>query len=224
MTSAWGWLCQTVWELGYDFDIASETELVAAEIDKTSRALCLKGAPYPVILLPVCLSLQESTVDRLTQFVKGRGKLIAVEPVPYLLNGRIGIEPYPLERLLYRWRTSILRGTEDEKTAQLKRLLGKRIKPAIQVYIKPDNSPTNQIIIQHRQSADLDLFYLFNREKLPLETLIELRWEAQIEEWNIETGEQLTLDYWHANDNTYITRPFDRQQGRLIVARKNASQ
>ncbi len=223
MTSAWGWLCQTVWELGYDFDIASETELVGAEIDKTSRALCLKGAPYPVILLPVCLSLQEATVDRLTQFVKGRGKLIAVEPVPYLLNGKIGIEPYPLERLLYRWRTSILRGTECEKTAQLKRLLGRRIKPAIQVYIKPDNSPTNQIIIQHRQSAELDLFYLFNREKLPLETLIELRWEAQIEEWNTETGEQLALDYWHANSNTYITLSFARQQGRLMVARKNAS-
>ena len=155
--------------------------------------------------------------------MKARGKFIATEPVPYLLNGRIGIEPYPLERLLYRWRTSILRGTTDEKTAHLKRLLGKRIKPAIQVYVKPDNFPTREIIIQHRQSAELDLFYLFNRGELPLETLIEIRWEAKIEEWDAGTGEQLALDYWHANGNTYITRSFDFQRGRLIVARKNAS-
>ena len=217
----WSWLCQTLWELGYDFDIASETELIAASVD--SRSLRLKEAAYPLILLPTSLSLQEGTVKLLTQFVKARGKLIALAPVPYLLNGRIGVDPYPLERLLYRWRTSIVAGeTSREKRDGLKNLLQKRIKPAVRVYRKPDNSPTNCIAIQHRQSEDSNLFYLFNREETAVEALVEIQWEAaQLEEWNTPTGEQQRLDYWHADGKTYTTLSFERQQGRLIADRQN---
>ena len=217
----WSWLCQTLWELGYDFDIASETELIAASVD--SRSLRLKEAAYPLILLPTSLSLQEGTVNLLTQFVKARGKLIALAPVPYLLNGRIGVDPYPLERLLYRWRTSIVAGeTSREKRDGLKNLLQKWIKPAVRVYRKPDNSPTNCIAIQHRQSEDFNLFYLFNREETAVEALVEIQWEAaQLEEWNTPTGEQQRLDYWHADGKTYTTLSFERQQGRLIADRQN---
>ena len=162
-------------------------------------------------------------MEVLTQFVKARGKLIAIDPVPYLLNGRIGLDPYPLERLLYRWRTSILRGTTSEKVVALERLLRKRVKLPIQIYAKPDNASTRAIAFQHRESEDLDLFYLFNRGERPLETLIEIRWEATVEEWDTTTGEQLVRDHWHADGKTYTTLSFDRQQGRLIVARKNAS-
>ena len=222
VTKEWSWLCQTIWELGYDFDIVSETDLVTAGIDKRARGLRLNGASYPLILLPSCLSLQEATVDLLNRFVKARGKLIVIDPVPYLLNGRIGIDPYPLERLLYRWRTSILRGTTGEKAAGLERLLRKWIRQPVQVYAKPDNAPTLAIAIQHRQSGDLDLFYLFNRGKCAMETLIEIRWEATIEEWHTTTGEHLAQDHWQADGNTYTILSFEPKQGRLVVARRNA--
>ncbi len=217
----WSWLCQTLWELGYDFDVASETELIAASVDK--RSLHLKEAAYPLILLPTSLSLQEGTVKLLTQFVKARGKLIALTPVPYLLNGRIGVDPYPLERLLYQWRTSIVAGeTSREKRDGLKHLLQKWVKPAIRVYRKPDNSLTNCIAIQHRQSEEFNLFYFFNREETAAEVLVEIQWEAALlEEWDTATGEQGRIDCWHADGKTYTTLSFDRQQGRLIVDRKD---
>lgn len=217
----WNWLCQTLWELGYDFDIASETELIAALVD--NRSIRLKEVDYPLILFPTCLSLQEGTVDLLTQFVKARGRLISLPPVPYLLNGRIGVDPYPLERLLYRWHTSTVGGeTTREKTENLKRLLRKWIKPSIQVYSRPDNSPTNCLAIQHRQSEEFNLFYLFNREKTTVEVLVELKWEAvSLEEWNTTTGEQVQLDCWHADAKTYTTLSLERQQGRLIVDRRD---
>lgn len=221
LIQAWEWLCQTVWELGYDFDIASETELVAAKTDKKARSIQVKGTAYPLVVLPSCLSLQETTVESLTQFVKGRGKLIAVHPVPYLLNGRIGIDPYPLERLLYYRRTSIVRGTPTEKVDVLERHLKKWIKPVIQVYVTPENHPATTIHIHHRQSKESDLFYLFNSSEAAIETLIEIHGETtQVEEGNTKTGEQSVLAHWYANGNTYITSSFDRQQGRLIVARK----
>ena len=222
LVKEWGWLCQTVWELGYDFDIVSETGLAEAEMDKSNRTLCLNGADYSTVLLPSCLALQEETVDVLTQFVKARGGLIAIDPVPYLLNGRIGLDPYPLERLLYRRRTSILRGPTNEKVAALERLLRKQIKLPIQIYAKPDNIATRSIIAQHRESTDLDLFYLFNRGEQPVETLIEIQWEATVEEWDSTNGERNARSHWHADRKTYTQLSFDCGQGRFLVARRDS--
>ena len=223
LVKEWSWLCQTVWELGYDFDVVSETTLATAEADKPARALRLNGGYYSSVLLPPCLALQEKTVEVLTQFIKARGGLIAIDPVPYLLNGRIGLDPYPLERLLYRWRTSILRGTTNEKIAALERLLRKQIKRPIQIYAKPDNLLTRAIVVQHRESVDLDLFYLFNRGEQPIETLIEIQWESIVEEWDPTNGEECAQRYWHADGKTYTQLSFDRGQGRFIVARRGGS-
>ncbi len=223
LVKEWGWLCQAVWELGYDFDIASETGLTTAEVDKSARVLRLNGGDYSSVLLPSCLALQERTVEMLTRFIKARGRLIAMDPVPYLLNGRIGLDPYPLERLLYGWRTSILRGTTNQKIAALERLLHKYIKLPIQVYVKPDNTATRAITVQHRQSPDLNLFYLYNREKQPIETLIEIQRKLTVEEWNSSNGEKGALHHWHADEKTYTQLAFDRGQGRFIVARRNVS-
>ena len=223
LVKEWGWLCQTVWEFGYDFDIVSETGLAEAEVDKSSRTLCLNGEDYSSVLLPSCLALREKTVEILTQFVKARGGLIAIDPVPYLLNGRIGLNPYPLERLLYRRRTSILRGPTHEKVVALERLLHKQIKPPIRIYAKPDNTPTRAIVAQHRQAPELDLFYLFNRGEQPIETLIEIQPELTLEEWDLTNGEQRTQRHWHADGKTYTQLPFDCGQGRFIGARRGVS-
>ena len=223
LVKEWGWLCQTVWQLGYDFDIASETGLATGGVDKSNRTLRLNREDYSSVLLPSCLALQEKTVDVLAQFVKARGGLIAIDPVPYLLNGRIGLDPYPLERLLYRRRTTILRGPRQEKIAALERLLRKQVNLPIQIYARPDNTPTQAIVVQHRESADLDLFYLFNRGERPIETLIEIRWKSTIEEWDPRNGERNALSHWHADGKTYTQLSFDCGQARFIGARRSGS-
>ena len=219
ITQSWGWLCQTVWDLGYDFDIVTETDFASSEFDKKRRSLCVNEKFYRIILLPSCASLQEATVSRLTEVLKGRGKLITVDSVPYLLNGKLGLDTHPLELLLYHRRSSILRGTVDEKADTLKRLLEKWVKPVLRIYLKPDNTPTGVIRLHHRQAEELDLYYLFNASEHFMETLIEIRGEVlRVEEWGPTSGEQVILDHWHANGNTYLTQSFDRWQGKLIVA------
>ncbi len=224
LVKEWGWLCKTTWQLGYDFDITSEAGLAAAAVDKSARALCLNGEHYASVMLPSCLALQVKTVEVLTEFVKARGGLIAMEPIPYLLNGRIGLDPYPLERLLYRRRTAILRGPAHEKITALERLLRKQINQPIQIYAKPDNVQTRSIIAQHRESADVDLFYLFNRGEQSIETLIEIQWESTVEEWDTTNGEQRPQSYWHADGKTYTQLSFDCGEGRLIVTQRNVAQ
>jgi hypothetical protein len=216
----WNWLCQTVWALGYDFELASETMLAEAEVDKKLHSLRLSHAAYRVVLLPSCISLQETTATLLDRFVRARGKLLAAAPVPYLLNGRVGLDPYPLERLLARWRTTILRGAVAEKTDKLRRILRKRVWTPVAVYRKPENVSSGEFIVQHRRSEALDLFYLFNRSGETIEALVEIRQEATLEEWDAVDGRPLALNHWHADGNTYTAVSFRPAKGKFIAARK----
>ncbi len=221
MTNSWAWLCQSVWDLGYDFDIASENECANAKFDKNSRSIQVNASSYQVILVPSCMSLEESTVNLLTKVIAGRGRLVAVDPLPYLVNGKLGFDTHPLELLLYHHRTSLLRGTAAEKTETLKQLLEKWIKPVLQVYVKPDNVPTAAIRFQQRRAEELDLFYLFNTSQSSLESLIEIRGESVgVEEWEATSGERTNLDYWHANGNTYLDCSFDCLRSRLVALRR----
>jgi hypothetical protein len=49
ITKAWGWLCQTVWNMGYDFDIASEAQLADATVEEKEEAICLNGKKYSLV-------------------------------------------------------------------------------------------------------------------------------------------------------------------------------
>ena len=232
VTKAWGWLCQTVWELGYDFRIVSEQELASAEIIKSSRigkrgnrnfSLRLNNThtdvkeDYDMVLLPSCISLQEETVKCLKAFTRAKGRLIADEPTPYLLNGRIGLEPYPLEQLIYGRRATILRGPLNEKAVRLKKCLRKWVPRPVSVYVKPDNTETDVIQIHHRDAGRSELFYLFNRGKTAIDTLIEMRRVvASIVEWDLFDGRKENIDSWDADGKTYLNSTFAPQQGRLF--------
>ncbi len=217
ITKAWAGLCQTVWSMGYDFDIASEEQLAGATVEKEKGAICLKGKKYRLVLLPSCLSLHETTVQRLTEFLKAKGRLIVNAPVPYLLNGRVGLEPYLLERLIYKHRTTILDGPQGERETDLRKFLGKWITPAISLYIGQENQPTEVVQVHHRTHGNCQTFYLFNTGEKSIETLVEVYGEAEsVEERLLQTGKRVQLTSWHANGKTYLNCTFGPKQGRLL--------
>ena len=233
VTKAWGWLCQSVWELGYDFKIVSEQEFASAEIIEAPRggkrvrrnlSLCLKNSRsgakevYRVVLLPSCISLQEETVKCLRAFTKAKGRLIADEPTPYLLNGRIGLEPYPLEHLIFGRRTTILRGPPDEKIVKLEKCLRKWVDRPLSIYVKPDNEPTDNIQVLRRETEESELFYLFNTSTEAIETLIELPQEVKrVVEWQLFKEMTKNIDFWLADGKSYLNCTFAPRQARLFV-------
>ena len=233
VTKAWGWLCQSVWELGYDFRIVSEQELASAEVIPATSAKKL-GNPqgglsfpsshsdattiYSVILMPSCISLQEQTVKHLKAFTKAKGRLIIDEPVPYLLNGSIGLEPYPLEQLIFGRRVTTLRGPSDEKFVKLEKCLRKWVTRSVSVYVKPDNTETDTVQVLQREAEASEIFYLFNTSSKPIDTLIEVRRDAsRVSEWDLLKGARETVEFWHADGKTYLNCTFAPRQARLFV-------
>jgi len=233
VTKAWGWLCQSVWELGYDFRIVSEQALGAAEIiaaatarkdGRKSGGLCFPNngkaikEVYSVVLLPSCISLQEETVKRLKAFTKAKGRLIVDEPTPYLLNGRIGLEPYPLEQLIYGRRVTTLRGPSDEKLVKLTKCLRKWVTRNVSIYVKPDNTETDTIQVLHREAEASEIFYLFNTNSEPMDTLIELHQEAKsVVEWHLFKEMRADVNFWSADGKSYLNSTFAPRQARLFV-------
>ena len=217
ITKAWGWLCQMVWNMGYDFDIVSEVQLFDVQVDKKKGVIKLNENDYPLVLLPSCLSLHENTIQRLNSFTKSKGKLIINAPVPYLLNGKIGLEPYLLERLVYGRRTTILDGPNNERELELRKLLQKWITPAITVFHRNENQRLETVKISHRMTEDRQYFCLYNSENNTIETLVEIVGKAEtIKEIVFATGKVLPVDSWYANGNTYLNFLFTPYQSRLL--------
>ena len=233
VTKAWGWLCQSVSELGCDFRIVSEQELASAEVILAASAKKL-GNPrgglsfpnsrsdattiYSVILMPSCISLQKGTVQNLRAFTKAKGRLIIDEPVPYLLNGSIGLEPYPLEQLIYGRRVTILRGPSDEKFAKLAKCLRKWVPRSVSVYVKPGHTETDTVQVLHREAEASEIFYLFNTNNEPIDTLIEVRRDAsRVLAWDLLKGTRENVEFWHADGNTYLNCTFAPRQAKFFV-------
>lgn len=215
---AWGWLCQSVWRLGYDFDIISESQFVNMRVEAENSSIYSQGNSYHLVLLPSSISLHETTVHRLTEFSKAKGRIIANSPVPYLLNGRIGLEPYLLERLLYRRYTTILDGPENEREIGLKKYLNSFVTQSITVYSKETDHRSENVRIHTRKNEDIDLFYMFNYDKKSVETLIEIVGEFRnVIEINLLSGKEMEADFWHANGNTYLDCTFEPESGRLLT-------
>ena len=215
---AWGWLCQSVWNLGYDFDIISESQFVNMRVETENGRIHLQGNSYHLVLLPSSISLHETTVHRLTEFSKAKGRIIANSPVPYLLNGRIGLEPYLLERLLYRRYTTILDGPENERVLDLKKFLNSFVPQRITVYSKETDHQSENVRIHTRKEEDMNLYYMFNYDNKSVETLIEIVGEFRnVIEINLQSGKEMDVSFWHANGNTYLDCTFKPETGRLFT-------
>ncbi len=214
----WGWLCQSVWRLGYDFDIISESQFVNMRVETENSSIYFQENSYHLVLLPSSISLHETTVHRLTEFSKAKGRIIANAPVPYLLNGRIGLEPYLLERLLYRRYTTILDGPENEREIDLKKYLNSFVTERITVYSKETDHRSENVRIHSRKDKEMNLYYMFNYDKKSVETLIEIVGEFKnVIELNLQSGKEIDTDFWHANGNTYLECTFKPETGRLFT-------
>ena len=215
---AWGWLCKTVWNLGYDFDIVSENHFIKATVDIDQCQIHLDGNPYQLVLLPCSISLHETSVQRLTEYTKSKGKIIANAPVPYLLNGRIGLEPYLLERLLYKRQTIILDGPENEREIDIKKYLNSFVSQRITVYSKETDQRCESIRLHIRQDKNRNLYFIFNTDKNSIATLIEIIGEFKnVKELNLKSGKEIDAEFWHANRNTYFNCTFKSENGSLFI-------
>lgn len=222
ITGSFAWFCDIIWKLGYDFDIVSEEQLLNSVINRANGTITINGNTYQLILLPSCISLHENTVQRLSKYTKSKGKIIVNTPPPYLLNGKIGLAPYQLERLIYGRSVYLMNGTDNEKKDTLRKFLNKWVKLDIRVYRYKEDNIANEVRIHQRRIENGDIFYLYNSAAKSLHTIIEILDDDKIlVEIDLNSGETINPEYWKANMSTYYECKFPPKQARLFIAKNS---
>jgi hypothetical protein len=211
-------ISETLVHYHHDFDFVDENCLaVFGQVRRRGKQLIIGDISYSAVLIPPCINLQEQTVDILRSFISARGKLIALEPLPYLMDCKAGDYAYPLERLLGSRRTTVLRGAKAEKLRQLESLLDEMAEVEIEIYARSENLKARSILKHHRKHENLAVCLLLNAGQKQIDALIEINGEFYVEEWNLENGEKYEPVQWHADNKTYVELQFVPWQARLLV-------
>lgn len=100
-----------------DYDILDEEVVAASEV--VDGALAHHGERYAAVVLPACTVVTSETAARLTEFVDGGGRLIAVGALPERAAG-LGADPAPVAALRERFeRGEALLVAEPEDLAEV---------------------------------------------------------------------------------------------------------
>ncbi|MEM2239381.1 MAG: glycosyl hydrolase [Candidatus Bathyarchaeia archaeon] len=80
-------LLRTLLSIHVDFDLGDEALMAKYGCVKNGK-LQLGKMAYDVVVIPPSVTLEETTVKLLKDFISSGGKLIAIQPTPFLINGK----------------------------------------------------------------------------------------------------------------------------------------
>lgn len=165
----------------YDVDLGDE--VIMSEYGKVDgQRFIIKDAKYKAVILPSMKTMLRSTLRLLGEFLDRGGKLIAVKPVPTMVEGE---ESKELDQL-FKDKNFILAENSREAVAHLNRLLPR------QVDITDDKGGENaSLLCSLREAEDhYSLFVVNNDRNNAQAAVIKLNFTGMVEEWNPLTGEQ----------------------------------
>lgn len=139
---------------------------------------------YSIVIIPPSLSMLRSTFDLIRQFVQQGGVLIALEPLPSLIEGEL--DP-SLESFL-RANAQVLPNHRE----QIKEALDKLSRALIQIFANGGDALT--VLCQHRCLGRKQMFFMANTDQHhPVTCDVSVADKGQLQMWDTATGEVLPL-------------------------------
>ena len=161
-----------------DFHVGNET--IMEEYGKVEgRSLVVGSCSYQAVVVPASVNWSESTVQLLRKFAANGGTVIAVTPVPTMVDGKWCPEVLPKE-------TVIVSDCREKLEAALDSTVRKDI-------ILPN---CGDILYHHREADGMSLYYIANtsQEHSYLGTDIEIPGTGAFELWDAVSGEKYSLN------------------------------
>ena len=155
---------------------------------------------YRVIVVPPGTTLTQNTARLLHEFAAAGGPVLALEPLPALIDGRPADEPVLPETA----RTVDL--------ASLPRTLDEVLPFDVRVPGQP------AIWAHHRRVGGAEVYFLANIDRERGGTVaVELRGVGKLEEWDPVTGDVCQLPCQHQDGITHVTLDFPPVGSHLLV-------
>lgn len=197
----WMDLCDRLLELHRDFHVGNEA--VMEEYACVEEDLLVVGQyRYKVVIIPESVTWSSSTIKLFQEFVKNGGTLIALEPLPTMIDGVEQESVLPKETIVLPDFGGVLKDALD-------RALWKDI-------VMKD---CGDILYQHRKAQDKDIYFIANTsmENSYLNWDIELPGLGTVELWDAINGEKYCLESHEKNGNTEISLDFYPVTSYLLV-------
>ncbi len=167
-------------------------------------------ASYKLVILPPALTLADSTVELLRQWMDAGGKLICAGEKPVMVNGIAS-------DLSTLWSHTNCISIDNSREA-----LQHAVDGALPVRVSATQNGVNCPVILARQTALDDgrmATYLVNRSltEAPGDVLITLAGEGSLGLWNLQSGEIEPVAYTHQDGYSQLTLPFGIVQSYMLV-------
>lgn len=193
----------------YDFDFGDE-QILATDARVDGNCVRVGRAPYQVVVIPPgTRTLFASTVTLLERFVAAGGKVIAVEPLPTLIDAGPG------ERLAALWQhagVAILHnGSELNRT--LETTLPRRIS-----LVTLQGQQAASLLCMQRRAGDRQIYFIVNNDRnrdYQIELALEGR--GRLEEWDPLTGEMRGIPAAPRDGALHFAARFPPAASRLYV-------
>lgn len=197
--------------LAYHFDCDLGDELILADYGKVvdGRFVVAKAA-YKVVVLPAMLSIKETTMNLLKEFMDNGGKVLALRQLPTLVDGKPGGKN--LNELFAHENCFVL-----ENVRELGMALEKELKREISIrdFIGQE-APS--FVYHQRSIGNIQAYFIVNLDRNSgYDVEIDFAAEGNIEEWDALTGKVASVPYSKSGMGMRVSAKFAPAESKLYV-------
>ena len=194
-------------EAHYDFDYGDESLLAKyARID--GDKMRVGEAEYEVVIVPPGVTLRTSTLELLREWMDRGGPVIAVKPVPRLVDG--GTESDAWEVL----KDAIV---VEQDAGDFAGALSEMVLPMVQV-LSPEGFPVAPVWFHHRREQDREIYFFANTDRSRgYDCQIVLRGDGMVDQWDPRNGDVIPVPVERAGGHVVVDTYLDASGSLLLV-------
>lgn len=191
-----------------DFDLGDEM-ILADAASVTKGKLRVRAMSYPVVVLPPMLTISSTTAELLESFLASGGHLVAVKPVPELVDAL----PKRGLRRLWKHRNTRVVGSTMELAGTLDAVL-----PAAVRIRDHTGQEVEPVLCQLRTDGRRRILFLCNTDRdTAFDAEVVLGERGTVEEWDLLSGETCEVPAFESGGGTAWRASFGPAGSRLYV-------
>ncbi len=186
---------------GLDFHFIDES-LLPEQCREGGNPLQVGQMAYRVVVVPECITLRKTTIERLEAFQKQGGKVVFIGVAPAYMDGELSDEPKKLfgasEKVPFD-AGKIVAALEDYRK--------------VGFYDRKTGKHTDNIIYSLKEKADGEWLFLSGavKERFPDPDSVSCR------ELNVIVDGEWSVSLWNTVDGNVYSVPFKNQDGKTII-------
>jgi len=191
----------------YDFDYGDES-LLAKYGRVEAGKLCVGEASYDLVVVPPAVTLRQTTIDLLRDWIEADGPVVAIKPIPRRVDGDGANDPWNVLR-----EALIVERERMDFTGAISQL----VTPNVEV-LSPEGFPVAPVWFHQRSHGEQDIYFLANTDRTRgYQCQIAIHGNGAVEEWDPRSGDVRELPVEVAGGHVVVDAYLEPTGSLLLV-------